>query len=65
MTSMIIKNQQVVNECRSLTGDFVHRASLCVRTVSVFLDFELIRNQQVVGSTPTGGSKNFNKSKFV
>ena len=58
MSLKMTQNHQVVNGSPYLTGSFVNSLSICVRSCPYSWRILSIRNQQVVGSNPTGGSKN-------
>ena len=66
MALMMIQNQRVVNECLSLTGTLWSLSNFCVTLCHHLCGPKEFRNQQVVGSNPTGGSKDTSpKSSYV
>jgi hypothetical protein len=57
MSFKMTQNHQVVNGSPYLTGSFVNSLSICVRSCPYSWRILSIRNQQVAGSNPAGGSR--------
>jgi len=66
MSLKMTHNHQVVNGSPYLTGSFVDSRTLGVRSCPYSWRTLSIRNQQVAGSNPAGGSKNlFSPKGFI